>query len=449
MDEARLLELGRELVSAARRAGADEAEVATAWTSAVETRLEANDIHTVESQEEASFGLRVLTGGSLGFVTGNDLDPAYLQEAAAEAVAQAKAKPADDNNGFPEPRPLEPVDGLFDDSIAGITVTDTTELASQLAERIRSSDERVQIDSGAVSASITTSAIVTSTGIEASEKDGSAQVYVFGMAVDGEEVASFDYDSDTKRNRDDLTAACTEIADRFTQKCLAGLGAGAGESFKGTVILSPEAVAEFLLPNLVSRLCADTVRKGQSPLASKLGTCIATDSFTLVDDGRIPGGIASSAFDREGLPTLRRVLVNSGVLESFLWNYYEARAAGGSLTGNASGGVGTLPGVGPSRLEMSAGDTPEAELAAGAAQAVIVNRFSGSTNPVTGDFSGVVKNGHLVANGSSRPIKETMIAGNLYELLGNISAMSHERRELNGSVLVPAVRAEGISVTAG
>jgi PmbA protein len=246
-----------------------------------------------------------------------------------------------------------------------------------------------------------------------------------------------------------LVEACALTAERFAHKCLTGLGAGAGESFRGTVILSPEAVAEFLLPNLITSLCADTVRKGQSPLAAKLGGRIAVEAFSLIDDGRLPGGIASSAFDRDGLPTGRNVLVDAGLLNTFLWNYYEACAAGARSTGNASGGVGTLPGVGPNHLEVAAGDSAESDLIGGAERAVIVNRFSGSTNPVTGDFSGVVKNGFLVAAGSARPIKETMIAGNLYTLLENITEVSRERRHLNGTVLVPSLRVERISVTAG
>jgi PmbA protein len=80
---------------------------------------------------------------------------------------------------------------------------------------------------------------------------------------------------------------------------------------------------------------------------------------------------------------------------------------------------------------------------------VWVGRYSGSTNAVTGDFSGVVKNGFLLQGGQRRPIREVLIAGNVFELLGRISAASRERRDVGGSVLVPALRAEDVSITAG
>ena len=68
---------------------------------------------------------------------------------------------------------------------------------------------------------------------------------------------------------------------------------------------------------------------------------------------------------------------------------------------------------------------------------------------MTGDFSGVVKNGFLVERGERRPVREVLVAGNLFELLMRISALSRERQEINGSALVPAIRAEDVSITAG
>jgi PmbA protein len=144
-------------------------------------------------------------------------------------------------------------------------------------------------------------------------------------------------------------------------------------------------------------------------------------------------------------------LIDSGVLTTYLYNHYEAQFAGDGQfsTGHASGSASSLPGIGPNALEVAAGTTPAAELAAGSDPVVWVGRFSGSTNGVTGDFSGVVKNGFLIGNRERRPIRETMIAGNLFEALRNIEAISAERRLLGGSALLPSMRIGGISVTAG
>jgi PmbA protein len=270
------------------------------------------------------------------------------------------------------------------------------------------------------------------------------------MAVDGDDVASFDYDGDSVRAIQGLEPRLQKAADRFVEKCLSGLRAEKGRSFKGAIVLSPEAVGEFLLSNLVASMGADAVRKGRSRLAGKVGHKIAADAFTLVDDGTLAGGVASSAFDREGMPVKRQVLLDAGLLTTFLYNHFEARAAGlPCSTGHASGSASSLPAIGAHRLEVGAGNTAIGDLCAGAGPIVWVGRFSGSSNPVTGEFSGVVKNGFLWENGSKRPVRETLIAGNLFEALQRIEAVSRERQEIEGTRLLPAIRIEGVSVTAG
>src|SRR6185369_16339833 len=103
--------------------------------------------------------------------------------------------------------------------------------------------------------------------------------------------------------------------------------------------------------------------------------------------------------------------------QGFLYNHYEARAAadGSRSTGNAGGGVSSLPMVGAHRLEVDAGDVAMAKLVASGERAIWVGRYSGSTNAVTGDFSGVVKNGWLLGGGERQPLREVLIAGNVFE----------------------------------
>ncbi|HYC55137.1 MAG TPA: metallopeptidase TldD-related protein [Candidatus Binatia bacterium] len=451
MNERSLLDMCHLLVEHARKAGADEAEAAAAWQRALETHVENGVPHTVHSREETMFGLRVIVGGRQGFVTANDMEPELLIERAAEAVAQARVTPADPAVGLPDPQPVTPVPGLYDADVAEVGAEETARLAGQMLARIRDLDSRVRVDSGSVSATITISALTSSRGTAVSEASSLMDASAFGMAVDGDDVASFDYDSAVTRRVRGFEDEMNEACGRFVSKCTAGLGAGRGESFRGPIVLSPEAVAEFLLPVLVSALTADAVRKGRSPLGNRVGESVASKLLSIWDDGRVPGGPSSSAFDREGMPTSRRALVSAGTLQGLLFNHYEARAAGGGArtTGNAIGSVTALPSVGPHRLEVDPGTIAMDALIASGERAVWVGRYSGSTNSVTGDFSGVVKNGFLLEAGARRPVREVLIAGNVFELLGRISAISRERRDINGGVLVPAMRAEDVSITAG
>jgi PmbA protein len=82
-------------------------------------------------------------------------------------------------------------------------------------------------------------------------------------------------------------------------------------------------------------------------------------------------------------------------------------------------------------------------------RAVWVARLSGSSSPISGEFSGVVKGGCLLRRGERIPVRETLIAGNLYELLRSVRGVSRELRTLHGIATVPALAVDGISVTAG
>ncbi len=448
----RLLDVASELLEGALRSGADQAEVAIAEVHSADTRIENGRVHTAQTTDETAFGLRLFAGGSLGFATANSTDPRTVADCIAEALAQTRATPSDPCNGLPPAEPITPVADLFDPTAAAMTVGDTTTLARRMLERVRRRDGRIRVDSGAVSATRSGVALASSEGVRAFEETTTVRGYLFGMAVDGDEVASFDYDGDASPSAREIPNLLDAAADRFVDKCLAGLGAVPGKSFRGSVVLSPEAVGEFLIADLIAAVSADNVRKGRSRLAGKLGEPIAAPLLTIVDDGTIPGIAGSSAFDREGVPTRRYPIVAAGVLRGFLFNHYEAVAsgAGTASSGHASGGVSSLPAIGPHRIEVAAGDTPMEDLCANDGGPVVyVGRFSGSTNPVTGEFSGVVKNGFLYENGSRRPINETLIAGDLFDCLMHVSAVSRERRRIDGSDLLPAMRIDGVSVTTG
>lgn len=444
------LEICKQLVDMAIDAGAEQAEAIVESGRGVETNIESGEVHTVQSREETVFGLRVIRQGSKAFVTANDVSERRLADSVKEVLEQTSVIPADEANAFAPPGDSTTVDGLYDPAIEEMTVGDSSRLAAALAEAVKSRDPRVTIDSGSVNFSIERSALVNSLGIEKEKSATMAGGSLFGMAVDGEDIASFDYDSESSCKLDGFEAALLKTADRFTDKCVAGLGAGEGLSYRGPVVLSPEAVAEFLLSNLMGALCADTVRKGRSPLADKLGQLVACQAFSLVDDATVDSMVTSRPFDREGVATAKTAIIEGGRLRTFLFNQHEATLAGGNArsTGHAAGSASSPPGIGPSYIELAAGEESDL-LASDGGPVVLVNRFSGSTNAVTGDFSGVVKNGFLVENGQRRPIRETMIAGNLFEALRDISALSSERRLISSSALVPSARIENVSVTAG
>ena len=430
-------------------AGADEAEVVAAYATGGSIAFEKNDLNIAISDDETNFGVRVIKDGAVGFATSND--PKTLTDTVNDALIIAGASIADPFNRLASPRDIDAVAGLYDERVAATDVAEITEMGADTLLRARERDARISIDSGGVSAASSCRAIRSTTGVVAAERSSSLSCNLFGMAVDGDSVGSFVVDSQAQRGREGFEALLERCADRFVDKAVGALHPGAGESYRGVVLFTPEAAASLLFGNLLDMMGPSGIRKGKSPLGGKLGETIASPLLTIVDDGTVDGAIGSSSFDREGLPHQPTTLVGGGVFENILYNHYEALAAGheAGSTGHATGGSGSLPLVGGSRLVVAAGDTTLDDILRDAGRVVIVTRFSGSNDGVTGDFSGVVKAGFLHEAGEKRPISETLISGNLLDVYRDIVAVSEESELLQGRHRVPYVLADGISVTAG
>ncbi|MEN6368487.1 MAG: metallopeptidase TldD-related protein, partial [Thermotogota bacterium] len=221
-----------------------------------------------------------------------------------------------------------------------------------------------------------------------------------------------------------------------------------GSSFRGPIVLSPQAVEPLLVDLILYHVNARNVLRRQSRWGDYLGRKVTASSLTLVDDGRRPGGVAASSFDREGTPHAAVTILERGVLASLLHNAYSAAALVQRNTAHAAGSAQTVPAIGPTNLAILPGLTSKNDLISGIRQGLLVTRFSGNVDPVSGDFSGVAKGAQRIENGHvQRPVSGTLIAGNVFECLETLSGISQEQETIVNLTL-PYVRIEGVSVTA-
>lgn len=135
-------------------------------------------------------------------------------------------------------------------------------------------------------------------------------------------------------------------------------------------------------------MSGDSIYRKASFLADKLGERIASERLTLIDDGTIPGLFGTAPFDDEGVPSRRSVVIERGVLKTYLLNCYTARKLGLKTTGNASRGVTGNARVGHGNLYAEAGDKKPEEIIAGVKNGFYVTELMGfGVNIVTGDYS--------------------------------------------------------------
>jgi PmbA protein len=441
----------REWTSAAvkelTRRGADEAEAFVVSAREIAVSVENNQLKTATSQAHEGIGLRAHRARSLGFASVNQLDEQAISEAVSAAAALAAATPPSPYNQLPGPSDLREVPGLYDPHLAGVDVSAVAALAQDMVTRIRDEDARVVIESGDVTAVVLATAVANSLGVLREQRTTLIAATALTVAREGEQVSSFQYETTVSRTLAGLRLedACKDLVGRT----VSSLGAGPGESFLGTIVLSPGALAELLIPILVHSVSADSVQKGMSRFAGKMGQAVASDLVTVTDDGTMPGGPASQCFDREGVSPRPVTIMGGGVLEGLLHNHQSALRANVKSTGHAAGGYRNPPGaIGATNLVLSPGADSKEDLIDGIDRGLLVTRFSGQPNAISGEFSGVVKGGFLIRSGRlTRPVMGTLIAGNVFDLLPKVSGVSSDTKWV-GSASLPYLRIEDVSVTA-
>jgi PmbA protein len=229
------------------------------------------------------------------------------------------------------------------------------------------------------------------------------------------------------------------------ERTLRRLGAKKAKTARVPIVFDP-MVSTSILEHIFEGINGDSVYRGASFLAGKLGQKVAGDNVNVIDDGTIPGGFGTSPFDGEGIPTRRTVVIENGVLKSYLLNTYTAKKLGLQTTANASRGLAGTPGIGPGNYFLQAGPKSPKELIAGIKEGLYVTEFLGQgVNLVTGDYSRGAS-GLWIHNGElTYPVEEITVAGNLKDLFFNISEIASDL-EFRGSVAAPTIRIDGLIV---
>ena len=236
-----------------------------------------------------------------------------------------------------------------------------------------------------------------------------------------------------------------EVGRQAAERALRRLGARRMPTCEVPVIFEPR-LAAGLVRQLASLVSGYSIYRESSFLCDKLGQKIAASDVTIIDDGRLPGGLGSRPFDGEGLPTRRNQIVANGQLETWLMDSYSARKLGFESTGSASRGVGSPPGVGTTNLWLEPGDQSLEQIIANTDRGLLVTELMGmGFNPVTGDYSRGAAGLWIEAGEIVHPVEEITIAGHFGSMLESIDAIGSELLWL-GSVAAPAVRVASMTV---
>lgn len=445
-DEERLAALAAGV--AARARGDEQVEAFVGSSTSTSVRVHGGEVESLTQATTAGIGVRVVRGGRQGFAYAGSLDEAVVADVLAEARDNAAYAEPEDWVGLAEPDGVvAPEVELWRDDLAALPTERKVALALDLERAVRARDPRIvgvrvsQWGDGSGAA-----AVATSTGIAVTGRSTFCHLSVQALAEDGGETTT-GYGVSVGRGRSDVTIeeAAGDAAERATRM----LGATQPASAVVTLVLEPR-MAATLLGVVAGTLNGESVLKGRSPFADRVGEQIASPLLTLVDDPTDPQSLGADSHDGEGLATRRVPLVGAGVLQGFLHNTLTGRRAGVPSTASAVRSFRSTPGVGAQALQVVPGSGTLDDLVGGVDRGVLVQSMTGlhsGVNPVSGDFSVGVE-GLMIRDGAqAQPVREATVASTLQRLLLDVSAVGGELEWTPGGTGAAALVIPGVTLS--
>jgi PmbA protein len=414
-----LLDIAKRLAAEAGPGEQVEAYVAREREASV--RVYEGEVEHLTSAQVEGIGVRVIRDGRVGFAYAGTLDKASIAEVLGEARDNVAFGTPDEWAGLAEPDGVPPADvDMWRDQLATFATESKVALAKELEKAALGLDRRIRVEDSNYADVLAESAVATSTGIAAAGRATGCYLSVSTMADDGDETQTgFGFSVGRSPDDLDIAKAAADGADR----ALRMLGATKPSSRKLTVVLDPFVTAQFL-GVLSATLNGESVLKGRSLFAQRVGENVASPLVTLVDDATNPLAFSATPLDGEGLATRRTTLIDGGVLKGFVQSSYSGRRSGTASTGNAvRGGFKSTPGCGCLALSLAPGTRSQQELIADVGDGVLIQMVQGlhsGVNPVSGDFS-TGASGILIADGQlGAPVREFTIGSTIQRMLQDV-----------------------------
>jgi PmbA protein len=416
-----------DLLQQATRRGATAADAFVVEDQSFSAQVRLGQVDTVKHAREQHMALRVFVGQSVAAASSSDLSRESVTRLVDEAVSLARVTSPDDKSGLPDASELArqvPDLDLRDRSGHDLSPEDKIELARRCEAAALAADPRItNSEGGDFGDRRARYAYATSHGFSGEYETSSFSLSVAPVAAENGQMQR-DYWYHVTRKRAQLEAP-EDIGRTAARRTVRRLGARQVKTTEVPVIFDPD-MAATLVRHISGAASGPALYRRASFLVGKLGERIAAPSITIVDDGTIPGALGSRPFDGEGLPVRRTVIVEQGVLRSYLLDTYTGRKLGLPSTHHAARD-GSGVSVSTTNLYLAAGSTDPAEMIRSVKNGLYVTELIGfGVNGVTGDYSrGAV--GLWIENGElAYPVEEITVAGNLLDMLNAVEAVGND-----------------------
>ncbi len=441
------LDLARRVLAAAKRAGADQADLRLEAGRELTVQVRMGELEVLKQAERGALSLRVFVDRRKAVVSSTELEPELCEAMAAEAVALARHCEPDDQHRLPEPERYAtrfPELDLHDaepgpDAAAGIVLAREAEAAALDA------DARIDNSQGAGYASGDHELVyVTSNGFEHSRRGSSHSLSMMPVATDSRGERVTEGWARRARHFAELVAPA-ELGAEAARRVLRRLDARMAPTGRFPVIFEPRMAAR-MAGMLFGCLSGDAVRRERSYLAGRLGTRVGSELLTLIDDPLRSRGLGSRACDGEGLASERLELVAAGVLAHHATDVESARRLELPATGHGRWGGGVVA----SNLHFAAGSVPALEILGGVEAGLLVTgMMGGGFQAASGHWSQGCLGLWIEKGQVAYPVREVTVAGSFDEVLGAVDAVGDDLDFTLGAVTSPTLRVSEMAVAGG
>ena len=428
-----------QILAQAKRV-AEEAEAFVVSSEETPVQFEANRLKHIQSKQSSYVALRIIRDGKIGYATATELgDSQNLVNAAVETAQFGMIAKFElpSLSVYPE---IE----VFDPKVESVSIEEMINLGEELIATVRGHTPDIVCEAGA-SKVITSIHIINSRGGQVNYKQS-----IFSIGVAGHLIRDTDmlFVGESESSCHPLTETKAIAGEVLRQLELAKNRASI-PSKPLPVVFTPRGLASALILPLMVAFNGKTVLKGASPIGNRLGQPVFDDKLWLWDDPTLAYRPESRPCDDEGIPSQRTPLIQQGTVTNFLYDLQTAALAHTQSTGNGSRNYGGLPAPSPSAFTIKPGNTTFDEMVNDIKEGLVIEQLmgAGQGNILGGDFSGNVLLGYKVESGRIvGRVKDTMVSGNVYQLLKQITAIGSDVKWVGGSINTPSLYCPTLSV---
>ena len=445
--------LTADVVARAMKAGATDAEAVVREGDEFSVNVRMGEVETLKESGSRGLGLRVFRGTRSASASTSDLTPDGIRQLVEGAMALAQVTEEDPFTGLPDTTEFGSLTNdlhLYYDDVYSLEGPERIEWARRAEAAALAADPRItNSDGGSFDAATGRKVLANSRGFVGGYRTSYAGVSAAPLAMDANGTMQRDGWWSGARRLADLESP-EAIGKEAARRTIRRLGARRIPTQRVPIVFAPE-VARSHIGSVFEAASGDSIWRHASFLAGKLGEQIAAPTLTIIDDNAMllptgAGGFGSSPFDGEGLPSLRTVVLENGVLRNYLLNTYSARKLGMKSTHNASRGLAGTPGIGCGNLYLEPGNLTKEQILGEVPAGLYVTSLMGfGVNVVTGDYSRGAT-GLWIENGQlTHAVEEITIAGNLGDMLKNVTAIGNDLI-FRGSLASPTLRIDGMTI---